>query len=40
MKRRSGLRSLGRTAGHGLVQGLTSAVGAAAVTGLVWWTQR
>jgi hypothetical protein len=39
-KRRRDLRSLGRTAGHGLVQGLASATGGAIVTGLIWWNQR
>lgn len=37
---RRDLRSLARTAGHGLVYGLTSAAGGAVVTGLVWWYQR
>ncbi|MEU9289891.1 hypothetical protein AB0D57_35855 [Streptomyces sp. NPDC048275] len=39
-ERRRYLRSLGRTAGHGLVYGLASATGGAIVTGLVWWNQR
>lgn len=39
-RRQRYLRSLSRTASHGLVYGLASAVGGAIVTGLVWWGQR
>lgn len=37
LRKRRFLRSLGRTAGHGLVRGVTTTVGAAIVTGTLWW---
>lgn len=38
-RRRHLLRSLGRTAGHGLVRGITTTAGGALVTGTLWWIQ-
>lgn len=39
-RRQRYLRSLSRTASHGLVYGLASTTGGAIVTGLIWWGQR
>lgn len=34
------MRSLVRTAGLGLVHGITTTAGGAVVTGVLWWIQR
>ncbi|MER7736494.1 hypothetical protein ABTX80_37055 [Streptomyces erythrochromogenes] len=38
--RRRTLRSLTRTAGHGVVRGAASACGASAIGWIIWWIQQ
>ncbi|MFF4427254.1 hypothetical protein ACFY04_42135 [Streptomyces sp. NPDC001549] len=39
-KRRRTLRSLARTAGHGIVRGAATAFGAFAMGWVIWWVQQ